>query len=160
MTQRTTFIKIFVKQPEQLREMLLLRYNGMTTTKLGLLYGVDHTSIIHWCQKFGVKPRRDNPINTPDYVEKLSRYEQAIRERKIKQREELSTVLINTTAQKPKYHDMLQDEDVSNGKSYKDYLLEQGERKFQRFGIELSQTQKVLKLRRIKNFVIRKRNEP
>ncbi len=43
------------KQDEILQEMLHLRKRGWTYKSLASLYGVDHSSIYHWCKKFNVE---------------------------------------------------------------------------------------------------------
>jgi hypothetical protein len=50
--------KIFQKKPLLLQQMLNERKEGKSTTFLGAKYNVDHTVIIYWCKKMGVKPKQ------------------------------------------------------------------------------------------------------
>lgn len=53
-----TFIKVFTDK-SKLEEMLRLRAEGWTYVSLGLIYGVDFSSIYKWCQIKKV-PRNPN----------------------------------------------------------------------------------------------------
>jgi len=48
--------RVFVKQPDLLMQMLLLRLQGWSEYALARKYDADKTTIEHWCDKFGVAP--------------------------------------------------------------------------------------------------------
>ncbi len=55
MKKRAPF-KIVFNDKKKLDEMLELRKRGWTYMSLGLLYGVDYSSIYHTCKKYNVEP--------------------------------------------------------------------------------------------------------
>jgi hypothetical protein len=48
--------RVFVKHPDLLGEMLLLRLQGWSRYALAQKYEADKTTIEHWCEKFDIKP--------------------------------------------------------------------------------------------------------
>lgn len=48
--------RIFVKHPDLLTEMLLLRLQGWSEYALARKYEADKSTVEHWCDKFGIEP--------------------------------------------------------------------------------------------------------
>ena len=48
--------RIFVKKPELVTEMFLLRLEGWSEYALARKYGADKSTVEHWCDKFSIVP--------------------------------------------------------------------------------------------------------
>lgn len=48
--------RVFVKHPDLLSEMLVLRLQGWSIYALARKHEADKTTIEHWCEKFGIHP--------------------------------------------------------------------------------------------------------
>jgi len=105
-----TFIKVFQRDKDKLMEMLYLRRNGWSAPRLAKRYGLqDHTSILHWCKKYGVKPKLDSELNPFERVYTRKEIQTEIR-LNVKQKEIPKNPYIGFEGK------------INQGRMYKDYL--------------------------------------
>lgn len=98
----------------------MLRQNGVSFLVLGRLYGVDHTTIIHQCKKYGVVPLSNEerrPIS--EIVQEHDKLQAAM---------SYSPQLAKELEQSTKLAKQDLSERICSGKMYSEYIAEEKER--------------------------------
>lgn len=105
--------KSVFKTPKDVLGMFEKRSSGFSYKRLAEYYGVDHTTIIYWCSRYGIK--KHQPINLTKEIHIT-----------MKKRFPAPAPPI-----KGKYKDIIY-EKVNEGKTYAEYLEEERRRKLKK----------------------------
>lgn len=125
------FRKIFQTSPRTLCEMITNARNGMTYSALARKYDVDHTTIIHWCRKYGIGPLSKDQSNSRIQEVMAARTQQDIllaKEKRANAKLEANKLKIKRISPSAKFYIDDNGEKINLGKNYKYYVAKSKQR--------------------------------